>query len=120
MARARQGSAPMALSLVGSLLYIAAVAALAYGGALTSVWSNFWIGIVSAVAIVSTVALFIANLGGMMGSKMATTGAMQFGLLGGIALIALAYGAATWMVVVIIGLILTYLGSGWAMSKMER
>ncbi|MEM3839102.1 MAG: hypothetical protein QXF01_00790 [Candidatus Micrarchaeaceae archaeon] len=115
------------LQFVGSLFFLAAVAAL-YGswnagtligsGSVGSLWTPLFYG----VATISSIALFFtsfAELGSWGG--MASWKAMSCATAAGVTLVALTAGNATWFVAVLIGFILSFLGSaaGMAAAKGE-
>lgn len=114
MARAKHGTAPMVAAFVGSLLYLATVAALWSHGYLTGFMPNFWLGVVSSVAVVSSVLLLLVSIGGMAGSESAVRGATSSAVVGGFALLGLAFGNTALTVMVLLGLVLGVVGSSVA------
>ena len=116
--------AGFAMQFVGSLFFLAAVAALyvpqVYGAG--SGWSAaaLWIPILYAVAVVSSIALFFtsfAQLGSMGG--MASWKAMSSATAAAVSLVALTAGNSTWFVAVLIGFVLAFLGSAVGMMAMK-
>ncbi len=116
--------AGFALQFVGSLFFLAAVAALyvptGYGAGGGWAAASLWIPILYAVAVVSAVALFFtsfAQLGSMGG--MASWKAMSTTTAAAVTLVALTAGNTTWFVAVLIGFVLSFLGSAVGMTAMK-
>lgn len=117
--------AGFALQFVGSLFFLAAVAALyvPWGSGQYSTWpagATLWVPILYAVAVVSAIALFFtsfAQLGSMGG--MASWKAMSTTSAAAVTLVALTAGNTTWFVAVLIGFVLSFLGSAVGMMGMK-
>jgi hypothetical protein len=117
MAKQKTGRnvAAFALQFVGSLFFLAVVAALyvpsSYAAGAGWAAASLWIPLLYAVAVVASIALFLVSfgqLGGVGGGAYKARGASA---VAGVSLVALTAGNTTLFVASLIGLILGLIGS---------
>ncbi len=118
--------AGFALQFVGSLFFLAAVAAL-YGpwaapgsGMAANPAAAMWIPLLYGIAVVSAIALFFTSFAQLgSGGGMASWKAMSTSTAAAVTLVALTAGNTTWFVAVLIGFVLSFLGSAVGMMAMK-
>jgi hypothetical protein len=109
------------LQFLGSLFYLA----VAFGGFLSGQISSAGIftPLLFGAAATATVALFVVSLTDLIGMKhdFVSKETRSFSIAAAFSLIALAAGAGAaisiYTVAVLIGLVLSFIGSGWAMYR---
>lgn len=110
---------PAAVGFVGSILFIVTLVALWGTISSWSITTAFWPTLVAGIAIIATIALFIASIGNMSGHMMAAMAAMKAGVVAALALVVLTLNSATalWLVVTVVGFVLTFLGTAMSFKN---
>jgi hypothetical protein len=121
---AQKNGSEFALQFIGSILFLAVVAAL-YGSAYANGnWTGqvgFWTPLVYSLAVISSIVLFFTSFTNLSEwGRSAAKSAMSSAIFGGFALITLAAGNAVLLLITIVGFILAFIGGGLACKRMNQ